>query len=63
MSLQIPVVDVSAKALSVRDQTVNADLLFIEAWDKGRVSWSIAATSMLRVRQIRRANPGPIPLV
>jgi hypothetical protein len=36
------------------DETVHADLLFIEAWEAQRF---MHPGMMLRVRQIRRANP------
>lgn len=36
------------------NRTVIDDLLFLDAWEKGLVPWLGA---ILRVRQIRRANP------
>ena len=36
------------------DRTHNADLLFLEAWEVNR---SMNLGVMLRIRQIRRANP------
>jgi hypothetical protein len=33
------------------------DLLFLDAWEKGFVPWSTAASVVFRVRQLRRANP------
>jgi hypothetical protein len=39
---------------SIRDETIAADLLFLEAWEANPVPTIAAA---LRIGQIRRANP------
>ncbi|MFL5258050.1 MAG: hypothetical protein ACJ8AI_35250 [Rhodopila sp.] len=51
----LPDAQVSWNALQMAwDETVHADLLFIEAWEAQRF---MHPGMMLRVRQIRRANP------
>jgi hypothetical protein len=49
--------NISANTTSRRDQAIIDDLLFFEAWKNGLVPWSITANVVLRIRQIRRANP------
>ena len=49
--------DVSIDTTEIHDQTIIKDLLFLEAWRKGLVPWSTAASVVFRVRQIHRANP------
>jgi hypothetical protein len=44
-------------AADIRDQDLIKDLLFLEAWEQGFVPWSRAASVVIRVRQLRRANP------
>ena len=43
--------------LTDRDKNLVGDLLFLEAWESGRVPWSRAASVVFRVRQLRRAIP------
>jgi hypothetical protein len=38
-------------------QDLIKDLLFLDAWEQGFVPWSRAASVVIRVRQLRRANP------
>jgi hypothetical protein len=49
--------DVSINAAGIHDQAIIKDLIFLEAWGKGLVPWSTAASVVFRVRQIHRANP------
>jgi hypothetical protein len=49
--------DVSVNAADIHDQAVIKDLIFLDAWGKGLVPWSTAASVVFRVRQIHRANP------
>jgi hypothetical protein len=49
--------DVSINAADIHDQAIIQDLIFLEAWEKGLVPWSTAASVVFRVRQIHRANP------
>jgi hypothetical protein len=41
----------------IYSQDLIKDLLFLDAWEKGFVPWSTAASVVFRVRQLRRANP------
>jgi hypothetical protein len=41
----------------IRNQAINNDLMFLEAWGKGLIPWATAASVVFRVRQIQRANP------
>ena len=41
----------------IHDQDLIKDFLFLEAWEQGSVPWSRAASVVIRVRQLRRANP------
>jgi hypothetical protein len=51
----LPDAQVARNALQMaQDETVHADLRFMEAWETQR---SMHPGMMLRVRQIRRANP------
>ncbi len=43
-----------ANPCSYNDPSILRDLMFLEAWENGQVPWLGA---ILRVRQIRRANP------
>jgi hypothetical protein len=49
--------DVSINAADIHDHAINKDLIFLEAWGKGLIPWSTAASVVFRVRQIHRANP------
>ena len=42
---------------NIRDRGVVKDLRFLEDWEQGSVPWSRAASVVIRVRQLRRANP------
>ena len=48
---------ISGDELTVHNQDLIRDLLFLDAWEKGFVPWSTAASVVFRVRQLRRANP------
>jgi hypothetical protein len=43
--------------LTDNNKNLVEDLLFLEAWESGRVPWSRAASVVFRVRQLRRAIP------
>jgi hypothetical protein len=49
--------DISGETVADRKQDLAADLLFLEAWERGFIPWSRAASVVFRVRQLRRANP------
>jgi hypothetical protein len=49
--------NVSGDELTVHKQELVKDLLFLDAWEKGFVPWSRAASVVFRVRQLRRSNP------
>jgi hypothetical protein len=44
-------------SIGIHDQDLIKNLLFLEAWEQGSVPWSRAASVVIRVRQLRRANP------
>ena len=48
--------------VDIRDQGLIKDLLFLEAWEQGSLPWWRAASVVIRVRQLRRANPELQPL-
>jgi hypothetical protein len=44
-------------AIDIHDQDLIKNLLFLEAWEQGAIPWSRAASVVIRVRQLHRANP------
>jgi hypothetical protein len=44
-------------SIDAHDQDLIKNLLFLEAWEQGTVPWARAASVLIRVRQLRRANP------
>jgi hypothetical protein len=51
----MPTVAILRALAAAQDETVRADLMFLERWERFPLPGSAAA---LRVNQIRRANPG-----
>jgi hypothetical protein len=45
------------RSIDAHDQDLIKNLLFLEAWEQGAVPWARAASVLIRVRQLRRANP------
>jgi hypothetical protein len=56
-AMKIFLYDGPIDAADIHNQAINNDLMFLEAWRKGLVPWSTAASVVFRVRQIQRANP------